>query len=268
VYVIAKSRTTINYKPSKIDSEKEEVKGAPSFKLIFVSSAMPFWVILLVIILMLFYFSEISRDISTNLAAHKSALEILISKYPNQFTPQQVNSSKYGNISSEMSITAVTLLHKINDQLYITLIAILAIGNIWPYRHAEFLSDDYKKILKKPACVIRQQESVKAAATFSTSISGAVSVGLTVIGAVSLISPGIIGGYILAGLVTLLICVFTGLIVQAIHVQLITGTNTNTDTVTLDPTIAALWEGLISSQFVLLGIGITLIVLQVIFFLT
>jgi len=172
-----------SYKYPKVNNGKEELKGYPSFKLIFVTSVMPFWVIALFVILMLFYFPGVSRDISVDSTAHKSSVQIIVSKYPSQFTSQQVNSSKEGQISPEISHIAVMLLHRINDQLIYSLIPILIIGNFWAFRRAQFLSKDYKQILQKPACITRQQESVKAAATFSTSVSGAVSVGLTIIGA-------------------------------------------------------------------------------------
>jgi hypothetical protein len=92
-----------------------------------------------------------------------------------------------------------------------------------------------------------------------------VGASITLVGTISLLFPIIVGGYIIAGLEILLVCVILGILIQMVGSEIVKGNGHTDSEIIIDSKGGAQWEGLIAIQFLMLPIGIGLIIAQVIF---
>jgi hypothetical protein len=100
--------------------------------------------------------------------------------------------------------------------------------------------------------------------TLSSAIVTAVSIGIALVGSVSLLSPQFTGGFIISGLIILFFCVLLGLFINTNTINLVRGVSKRKNKLIVDSYLAAIFEGFIAIQFLFFLIGIGLILCQVI----
>ena len=231
----------------------------PSFINIFLVCIWPFWILLTFLVIEYGYFYGQSNAIITDWKNQKPQISNIVSKYSDRFTPQEINSTKYGNISFKVSQTALSIIEKIKYEIIISFGILLGIGHLFCFLRTRELNTGYDQI--------KFQHYVTSGLTISSSISASVSVGITLIGAVSLLSPNIVGGYLISGLQVLLMCIVVGIVTHMFGADVIEDViDPQKNRVKLKRRPGTHWEGLISSQFVLLILGISLLISQMVFF--
>jgi hypothetical protein len=204
--------------------------------------------------------------ITIDTSSHLYEVKSIVLRYPNSFTPFETNATQYDfeDLSSSqvqtIAMKSIEILRKIAIQLLICLPVIIVPTFIMTNK-AKTLIEKYKT-----NCV-RNQDWLNSSSTLSTTISGAVSVVVALVGAISLLSPGIVGGFLIGGLQILLVCIILGILIQNERIGVVKKIDNNAGEVTVNPEYAAPWQGLNMIQYILLILGISLLVLQVVLFL-
>ena len=233
-------------------------------QLIFVFSFVPFAIIISILLGQWLYYFSISNGIYLDPINHMSDVKSTVLKYSDQFAPSEVNYTKSGQISGKMAAqidtTAAAILSKISSQFFYSFLLCLAVGGSWTFYRVRLAPKDPGKTIEL------SKRWVDSGLSGSSAVTASVSVGLTIIGAVSLISPSIVGGYVLAGLEILLMCVIVGIVVQYNSGSIDETQHQDPNKVIVCRGNIALWDTSISVQFVLLLLGIGLIVAQIFFF--
>lgn len=239
---------------------KERIPPIPKKKILIVC-LVPLGVIAGLLITEWSYLVWLSNTLTNESDKHHAEIKAIVNKYPDRFTPDEVNATKYRlGFTITMVNTTKEVIDSISYQLLISIIAIVIFGSLYVYMNSTALPTSYSK---KDGNV-KTQHYIDSIGSVSTSISAAISVGITIVGAVSLLSPSIVGGYIIAGLQTLLICLILGILTSATGSVIVDKSDSNSGTVTLKRYEGARWEAIVSMQLIMLMLGIALLVLQII----
>ncbi|MGI0012306.1 MAG: hypothetical protein ACREBU_02525 [Nitrososphaera sp.] len=200
-------------------------------------------------------------------SSYTSEIITITFRYSDRFTTAEIDEAKKGiTLPSAVDKVAV-IIDGIGDQMVIGLALILSLGILFSVGQSRKLPDEYNGVDEKQvARSERFQHWLNTGTSLSTSISGAISVAVALVGAVSLVSPKILGGYIIVALQALVICIFLGILRHAMGTEIVTKVDNTNSKVTLDPKRGAQWEGITSTQFLMLVVGIVLLILQVLFY--
>jgi hypothetical protein len=222
----------------------------------------PIGIVVLFLVAEYFYFINLRDNIFPNWENHKSDVISLMSKYPGKFNPSEVNQSSYEVVTSNMATKSIKIVDSIAWDLLISLAIVSVLSMIIAARNAKVLPSQYNRPL---GYLQKQSHWLSSGGTISSSISATVGASITLVGAISLLSPNIVGGYIIAGLEILLVCVILGILIQMVGSGIVKGNGHTDNEIVIDSKGGAQWEGLIAIQFLMLPIGIGLIIAQVIF---
>jgi hypothetical protein len=258
-----RERMLINTNASNIDGVKDATMSLR--KRTFGWGFGPFVFLIVLTLGQWLYFSSLSHDISTNFSNHIPDVKSTVLKYQNEFTPTEVNSIRDGHISAQIATKAAGILSNISSQFLTSSVLCIVIGLGWTLFRVKISKGKGDKATKEVT-----KRWVDSGSNGSSAVTAAVSVGLTIVGAVSLLSPEIVGGYILAGLEILLMCVIVGILAQYNSGGIESTakpTSNNDNNVLLYSDKTMLWDTLISIQFVMLVLGIALIIGQVFSFI-
>lgn len=198
---------------------------------------------------------------------HLYEVKNVVLRYPDRFTPSEVNATRYDfAFLSPVQIhtigqKSVGVLTKIALELSISLAVIGILGFMRASKAKQLV-----KLYENPESV-RSKDWLDSGSTLSTSISAAVSVVVALVGAVSLLSPGVAGGFLIGGLEILLICIIVGILIQDVRTGVVKEIDSNTGKVIVNPEYASAWQGLTIMQFLFLIVGISLLVVQIVLFL-
>jgi hypothetical protein len=241
---------------------KQQEQPPARFHQVFLYCVVWFWILIVLLAVETYYFDSLANNISRNLGGYDSLIKSIVLRYQNEFTPTEINSTKFDEISPNTATVSVKILDRIVLQLWISLIAIAIIGHIW----AIILGLTFPSLYTGTANE-KFERWIDSGSEMSKTISGAVTVGLAIVGAVSFVSPQIVGGYIMAGLQILLVCIVLGILAQSYGSDLIREFVPNNEKkVKMDRLYGPIWDGIISVQFVTLLVGIALLVTQVLIF--
>ena len=250
-----------NYCPNCGRPPQLVTKPAESCR-IFLACFVPILVVLVIFILEYVHFGLIRNGIGVDPQGHRSDIMALVSRYSNAFTPTQVNATRYGIISPAVAQSAQGILVSLQFQVAISGGALLAIGLLFSTTNALAHTENYNKKNRS----LRFQQWLQSGSTISSSITAAVSVAVALTGAVSLLSPNIVGGYLIASLQILLVCVVFGIMVQGVGADIIRKVDSSNGTIFLDRLGGAEWESLTSIQFWMMVLGVALLLFQVLGF--
>jgi len=225
----------------------------------FLACFAPVVLLLVVLAVEIWWFNSLSGNLISSWQSHQAEASAIVSRYPNSFTPAEVNSSRYGLLTVAIAAKASSILQNIVVQLEISSVALLALGILFSVNNARILPRKYNEAGGNE----KQTYWLDSGTSISQSISAAVTVVVALVGSVSLLSPSIVGGYVMAGLQILLLCVVFGVLVRAVSSEMVIKPATGTEKMTVDSATAAEWEGLTSIQFLLLAVGTALLILQV-----
>jgi hypothetical protein len=216
-------------------------------------------IVLVIFLLEYIAFGQISKAIGEDPQGQRIEIMRWVTRYPNSFTPTQVNATRYGIISPAVAQTSQAILGTLQMQLMFSGTVLLVIGLLFSVGNAKSQPDKYNGTNGN----LKFQQWFQSGSSISSSITAAVSVAVALTGAVSLLSPNIVGGYLIASLQILLVCVVFGIAVQGVGAGIIKSINQANGTITVDPMGGAEWESLTSIQFWMMVLGVALLVFQV-----
>jgi hypothetical protein len=206
------------------------------------------------------YFGQMRNGIANDPQGHSANIMALVARYSNAFTPAQVNETRYGIILPTVAQSTQGILEGLQSQLLVSGVALLVIGIVFSSTNALATSRNYNK------SSLKFQQWLQSGSSISSSITAAVSVAVALTGAVSLLSPNIVGGYLIASLQILLVCVVFGIMVQGVGAGIIRKVDQSNGTIFLDRLGGAEWESLTSIQFWMMVLGVALLLVQVLGF--
>lgn len=242
-------------------NQNKDSDNLPKFKGMFMRFFSIIIGISIIISVIYIYYYLLSNDILNDFSSKESEIISIVSKFSNKFNPTEVNSTKYGKISETIVKKTLNILSTIQNQLFYSLLIIFVAGFIWILSRTITLRSAYNVENE----IYKSDYWLNSASSIPTTISGAISIGITLVGAVSLLSPEIVGGYIISGLITLIICVFVHIFILAFGTDIVKSKiKNNEEKIIVKKRSTYLFEGLISIQFLLLAIGLSLLILQII----
>lgn len=242
-----------NPKSPENSNQTKEVTKTKIFAIGFI----PIIIIMGLLLIEYIWFEEINNQI-LNDEVNVNEIKKFVLRYENQFTPDQVNATKYEIISPEIKSEVSLILQKTQWQISISIMILFIVGIIFAISNSRVLPKKYSQ-----SDIVKPDFWFKTGSTISSSISGSVSAVVGIVGGMTLLTPEIIGGYLIAGLQTLLLCIILGIGSHAISSEIVKGESTN-GMYKINSYVAANWEATTSIQFVTLIVGIILIVLQVV----
>lgn len=236
-------------------------------KNIFLVCFVPVAILVIVLSIEIGWFAALESGVRVDPTAHASEITTLMLRYSDRFTTAELDEARNGSIIATAANKVAEIAVDIRDQMIIGVVLVIALGVLFSVGQARTVPDKYNGLdaSNNPKSV-RFQHWLNTGASLSTSISGAVSVAVALIGAVSLVSPKILGGYIIVALQALVICILLGILRHAMGTEIVTDWDNTHSKVTLDPKGGSQWEAITSTQFLMLIVGIVLLILQVLFY--
>jgi hypothetical protein len=198
---------------------------------------------------------------SAALSASPSFTKSLIIRFPDTFTPSEVNQTKYGTIPQSVYSKASSLLLDVGWTLFISGVIVIVVGLIVSLRNSNIVPRAFQGTQ-----VVRHEKWVSGGASIASASSSIAPLVLAVSGGAALLSSSVFGGYIIAGLQVLLLSILVGILVQAYGSGMVDSNGLALGTLNLKSEEAALWQALISAQFFLFIVGLILITIRIVAF--